>query len=202
MLNRLGTRRKHDAMDRRVAIILHGPPCTGKTAIAGELQRRVSARLISLDDGWLRGEFRHSGGERRYADLARAPEPVLIVEIGCGEPPDLGFYGATRGADEWVRVVRGSVREIFPFLLVTDHATALARIEQRLNERIRSGSTAAESKLFLMWQFVGLHSLHEHGDPRTAFPPMPNLTERRLVTSVRTASAFADEILCAVGAVE
>lgn len=189
-------------MDRRVAIILHGPPCTGKTAIAEELQRRVPARLISLDDGWLRGEFRHSGGERRYADVAGAPEPVLIIEVGCGEPPDLSFFGATRGAAEWVGVLRAAGREVFPFLLTADQATALARVERRLVERIRSGSVLPDNKLFLTWQFLGLHFLYEHRDARATFPDIPDFAERGLVTSDRTASGVADEILSAVGAVE
>lgn len=173
-------------MQRRVAIILHGPPCTGKTTIAAELRRLFHAGFISLDNGWAPGEFRHRGGPSRYADLAQAPEPVLVVEIGCGEPFDLSFPGATRGASEWVNVLRTSAREIWPFLLTATWKDVLQRLDERHGGDPR--------KLFFFWQFTGLNVLYQLRHPTATFPEIPDFQEHEITTSGRTLREVIDEI--------
>ncbi len=179
-------------MDRRVAIILHGPPCTGKTTIANELRKRLRAGFVSLDDGWCgAGGFRRQAGPRRYADLAQASESVPIVEIGCGEPPELTFPGATRAAHEWINTLRNARREVFPFLLSAEWA----EVAQRLDER-HSGDP---NKLFFIWQFIGLNALYERRHPLATFPQIQDFQERPIVTSGRTIPEVVDEIMAVAG---
>ena len=42
---------------------------------------------------------------------------VLVIEPAHGEPKDLRVKRATRGAEEWVNLIRASGRELFPYLL-------------------------------------------------------------------------------------
>ncbi|HEX4609049.1 MAG TPA: hypothetical protein VH092_12655, partial [Urbifossiella sp.] len=83
------------------AIILRGPPGVGKTTVRELLRSHLgrTARHINLDEYWGKGEWRYSQPDFRYADLQLATEPVLLVELGWGEPPGLAFPGATRGAN-------------------------------------------------------------------------------------------------------
>jgi hypothetical protein len=153
-------------MARHIAIVLHGPPCAGKTTISKQIRQRHSqATHISLDEGWSAGEVRYRGGTGRYADPATAQATVLIVEIGCGEPVDLAFPGATRAANEWVDVIRGSGRTLFPFLVWAEWQDEIARIEKRWQQQPWA--------LGGIWHDVGLYSLYERGHPIATFPAIP-----------------------------
>ena len=178
--------------ERNVAIVLHGPPAVGKTAISGSLRSRVGenrSRHISLDDGWHIGQFRYQGGVNRYSDLASAVEPVLIIELGCGEPPDLAFPGATRGADEWIDALRKAGREIFCFLLSADSQD----VEKRLEDRCRGN----EHALFLFWQYFGLLALYDRQHALVTIPGISGISESRIETSGRTVLEVAESIISA-----
>lgn len=179
---------------QRVAIILHGPPCVGKTEISREIRtRRATGTVlqISLDDGWSPGEFRYLGGPGRYADLSRAQEPILVVELGCGEPADLTFSGATRGAQEWVSVLQKSGRHLAPFLLWLECSDAVARLKNRWQNK--------PNALFFLGQQIGVYALYAHGDSITTFPVIPGFQEERVLTSGRTIAEVADEIMRKAG---
>jgi hypothetical protein len=177
-----------------VAIILHGPPCAGKTVIGREICSRragLGAHFISLDEGWGPNQIRYAGGGNRYLDLEQSTESLLVIELGCGEPADLSFHGATRGAQEWIRVLLDSGRRLCPFLLWPDWSDAISR----LNERHR-GSPCA---LFAVWQHVGLYALYERQDPTATFPATPGFREQRVNTSNRSVSDLAEEIMALAG---
>jgi hypothetical protein len=174
---------------KRVAIILHGPPSVGKTEISKEIRKRHTAgtvRHISLDDGWLPDECRYSGGPSRYADSYNAQEPILVVELGCGEPSDLTFSGATRAAQEWVSVLQSSGRTLAPFLLWLEWSDAVARLKKRCQNNPKS--------LFCFWQQIGVYTLYAHRDKMTTFPTMAGFHEESILTSGRTIAEVADEI--------
>lgn len=182
-------------MDRRIAIILHGPPAIGKTTIANDLVARLGAILISLDGGWGEGEVRYRGGPGRYADLTQAVEPVLVVELGCGEPADLSFPGASRGASEWITVLRNTGRELFPFLLTADPSEVPARLEHRLDEWIRLRRMPANNKFSMLCNFLGVHFLYANRHPLVTFPDVDGFYEQALSTTGRNAGAVVDEII-------
>src|SRR5262249_50479039 len=142
----------------------HGPPATGKSTLAEVLLQRFAetSRVISLDEGWLHGQWRKMGGTGRYADIRQATEPILLLEIGCGEPPPLDFPGATRGAKEWIDVLRETRREVLFFLLTLDWTDAVERLDRRY--------AGHEAKLFLVWQHLGLHALYAHKHAMATFP--------------------------------
>ena len=173
---------------------MHGPPSVGKTEISKEILRARTPgtiRLISLDDGWLPGEFRYSGGPPRYADLSKAQEPILVIELGCGEPPDLTFSGATRGAQDWVSVLQAPGRVVAPFLLWLEWSDAVARLTKRWQN--------SPNALFLILQSIGVYALYAHQDPLTTFPSMPGFHEERVLTSGRTIPEVAKEIMYKAG---
>jgi hypothetical protein len=173
----------------KIAIVLHGPPCSGKTQTANELVRRLTparSRFVSLDVGWAPGHPRYSPGSLRYADLVAAPEPVLVIEIGCGEPCDLKFPGATQGAAEWIELLRRSNRRVLAFALRMDWDDARARLWDRYRGR--------PAALFEFWQHIGLYSLFVHGDPIATFPPSVGLSEEPLNSSKQTIAEMADYI--------
>jgi hypothetical protein len=178
---------------RRVAIVLYGPPATGKSTLAEVLRHRLvqASRTISLDDGWLHGQWRKTGGAGRYADIRQATEPILLLEIGCGEPPPLDFPGATRAANEWIDVLRESGREDFFFLLTLDWTDAAERIDRRF--------TGQEAKLFLVWQHLGLHALYAHKHAMVTFVSNLGVQEHALDTSKLTSEMAADEVLRIAG---
>ena len=78
----------------------------GKTTVADLLCHRLMAGTkIILDNEWFPGEVRYKGGPTRYLDLQNRTEGTIVIEIGCGEPPDLCQPGATTGALEWKDVL-------------------------------------------------------------------------------------------------
>ena len=186
-------------MNRRIAVILHGPPATGKTALSEQLRQRLSAKHISLDEGWFPGDARFKGGPDRYAEIASATDNVLLIELGCGEPVDLSFDGATRGAAEWISVLQRSGREVFGFRLCADPDDAAKRIEERLNRWIQEKRMERTNKLFAFWQFLGLHFLDQMRHPIATFPEIDGFVETEIVTTGRSESECADQIMIAVG---
>jgi len=173
--------------DQSVAIVLHGPPAVGKTTIGEEIVRRFpgNAKLISLDAGWGCGDARHSGGSRRYADLALATDKILVIELGCGEPADMASQGATQAAAEWIQTLRGANRTIRAFLLWIEWPEARARLAARYYGH--------EHALFLFWHHIGLYALYEHADPLATFPEIAGFSEQRLnVTSQQTPVIVTD----------
>lgn len=173
----------------KIAIVLHGPPCSGKTETAKELVRRLTparSSFLSLDAGWMPGHFRYHPGPQRYADVAAVSEPVLLIEVGCGEPCDLRLPGATQGAAEWVDVLRRANRRIHAFALRMDWDDARARLLDRYRGR--------PAALFEFWQHVGLYALFVHGDPIATFPAEVELSEEPLDSSKMTIVEMVDYI--------
>jgi hypothetical protein len=113
-------------MAHRVAIVLRGPPCGGKTTVLRFLRARLpTSASVSLDDGWSKGERRF--GADRYGDLRAKGDP-LLVELGFGEPEGLSFPGATRNPREWVDILMAEGRAVFLFLL----KPPLAELDRRI----------------------------------------------------------------------
>jgi hypothetical protein len=186
-------------MSRRIAIILHGPPGTGKSTLSDEIYRRLPARHISLDGGWMPGEIRHRGGPGRYADLATAVERVLLIELGCGEPLDMSFAGATRGAPEWICALKQSGREVFGFRLLAEPDDAAQRIEERLDRWIRERMITPDQRLGLLWNFLGLHFLYNMRHATATFPQIIDFAEMDIMTTGHSVPEVADQIMTSAG---
>lgn len=176
-------------VEEQVAVILHGPPVTGKSTLSQELQKRFPGlcRHVSLDEGWTGEHPFRFRLEERYQDLQVAREPILIVEVGCGEPPNLDFNGATRGAREWIEVLTAAERRIIPFLLMLDWNDVVPRLETR--------HRGDASLLFCVWQFVGLYTLFQQRHPLATFDARLGLKEHQINTSQLNIAQAADEIL-------
>ena len=130
-------------MNPKHAIILRGPPAIGKTSVTGLLVTKIpsgQSKRIDLDLGWGRNEgWRYEQGDQRYADL-KANEDFLILELGCGEPGDWSFNGATRNPREWISILEKEGRYIHLFRLLTDFETW----KQRLLKKVPEGDQGAE----------------------------------------------------------
>jgi thymidylate kinase len=117
---------------RKIAIVLRGPPGSGKTEVAQVLEGLFSGRcaFVNLDQFWVQGEKRFVGS-CRYWDLDD-PRDVLIIELGYGEPWPRSFDGATRNPKEWLRVLQNAKREVFLFRLDVPVEETLARTCHRM----------------------------------------------------------------------
>ncbi len=104
-------------MARKIAIVLRGPPGSGKTEVSRSLEGLFAGRcaIANLDQFWVQGEKRF-GGRCRYWDLDD-PREVLIIELGYGEPWPRSFDGATKNPKEWLQVLQEAQRQVFLFLL-------------------------------------------------------------------------------------
>lgn len=171
------------------AIILRGPPGVGKSAVRNLLRQHLgdSARFINLDSYWEKNEWRYAEPDFRYADLQLATEPVLLVELAWGEPDNLAFPGATRGANEWVSILRKVNREIFPFLLTADWNDIVNRLTHRHGDHAD------------VLDQLGRASFYEHHHPMFTYPSIPGFIERTINTSNRTEESVANEIKKVVG---
>jgi hypothetical protein len=168
------------------AIILRGPPGVGKSAVRTMLRGDLgdSTRFIHLDAYWGKGEWRYAQPEFRYADILLAKEPILMVELAWGEPEGLAFPGATRGADEWMGILRWAKREIYPFLLVADWNDILKRLTDR------HGHDGNHDVL----EELGRASFYEHNHYLFSYPEIPGITERKIDTTGKTAESVAEII--------
>lgn len=175
----------------RKAIILRGPPGVGKSAVCKLLRGHFgeTARHINLDTYWGKGEWRYTQPEFRYADLQLAPEPVLVVELAWGEPDGLAFHGATRGAGEWIGMLRQAGREVLPFYLTAEWSDILKRLMERHG---RDGQHHVMAEL-------GRASFYEHKHPLFRYPDLLGITERRIDTTGKTAESVAEVIIEAAG---
>ncbi len=170
----------------RKAIILRGPPGVGKSAVCAALRGYLgkSARHINLDMYWGKGEWRYAQPEFRYADLQLATEPVVVVELAWGEPSGLVFPGATRGAYEWIGILRRAEREIFPFFLTAEWGDILKRLTDRHG---RDGHHDVLAEL-------GRASFYEHKHYLFSYPEELGITERPIDTTGKDAGSVAEVI--------
>lgn len=185
-------------MPRKVAIVLHGPPAIGKSTVWGILNSQYQAKRISLDDGWMPNEFRFRGGPGRYADLANEASQLLVIELGIGEPYGRSFDGATKGAHEWVQVLKNASREIFAFRLSASPEHAIRRVTERA-ERRSNGNTSKHS-MISDWQHT--HDLYARRSPVVTFPPIEGFQETVLDTSERSPEEVCAEIAQTVNLAE
>ena len=120
---------------QKLAIILRGPPATGKSTVAEAICASArtcgySAKVVNLDQGWLAHErpSRH-GGPARYPELVSCSEDLLVVELAQGEPSLLGVAGegATHNPLEWLSLIMPEW-QVFSFLLWADWDQLSARL--------------------------------------------------------------------------
>ncbi len=168
------------------AIVLRGPPGVGKSAVRDLLRAHLgkSVRYINLDAHWGKGEWRSAYPEFRYADLQLATEPVLVIELAWGEPDGLAFPGATRGANEWMGILKAAKREIFPFFLTAQWSDILKRLTDR-HGHDGNHNVLAE---------LGRASFYEHNHALFCYPDIPGITERTVDTTGKTAESVAETI--------
>ena len=119
--------RLHDPL----AIVIRGPPCSGKTTVCRTLARKFEgiSAVVNLDDEWWYGDRRHAG-TYRYVDL-QTSAPVLIIELGLGEPPDWRSPGATLNPEEWVTMIEADRRRVSFFHLTAPTHVLLERARKR-----------------------------------------------------------------------
>jgi hypothetical protein len=173
-------------MDRKIAIVLRGPPGAGKTTIACEIRRRlkVTTGFVMLDTFWYPGEKRFEG-HCRYWDLIDDCD-ALIIELGYGEPEPEKFFGATKNPGEWLHILEAGGREVFFFLLWAPIAESLLRKQGRMES-----SYAREA-----------HQRYDDGNACSQSVFIPRLLrpvfEPLIRTDQHSIQATADQILAAV----
>jgi hypothetical protein len=132
----------------------------------------------------------------RYADIRDAPEPLLVIELGCGEPSNLSFDGAMRGASEWIDILRAAGREIFSFLLWIEWEEMLERVVERsLREN-------PKTPLYSIWNGVGVYALYAQRHPYHTLPEAATIGIREVIINAskqRSKEAITDEILRSAG---
>ena len=187
-----------DNIARKLAIILHAPPATGKSQVCDRLEARIPhSRIINLDDDWSPTESRYRGGNNRYQSLFEAKESVLTIELCCGEPADMKFPGATQDSPKWVGLLRDSGREVFAFRLRTDYPTAVKRLEDRLERRREKKH---EPSLWDITNAIGIREMFEQGHRLVTFPSIPGFQEQLIDTNNMTFDDVCEEILSLTGA--
>jgi len=125
-------------IDRKLAIILRGPPATGKSTIAEAICASAStsgrsAKMVNLDHGWSANERpAQNGGPARYPELVSCEEDVLVIELAQGEPCLIGVpgEGATLNPSEWLNLIKPG-RAVFSFLLWADWDHLAAWLRKR-----------------------------------------------------------------------
>lgn len=117
-------------MPKKHAVVLRGPMGVGKSTVADILcQQLMSGEKVILDNWWYPGQMRYGGGLPRYFVLRHRTETTIVIEIGCGEPPDLCQPGATTGALEWNEVLEGQGRAVYLFQLWAEWPTIRANMQ-------------------------------------------------------------------------
>jgi hypothetical protein len=167
---------KTESKNRKIAILLHGPTCMGKSTVARLLLGGLAP--VILDQEWAVGERRYLGGPKRYEDL-RSDESLIVFELGCGEPLGLPFPGATRGALEWRQLLESENRKLFAFLLWSDWSD----VERRVRERGENIEWAR-----------GWYDLYVQKDDRVTFPSSVRIRQHKIVTSGKTPMDVANDI--------
>jgi hypothetical protein len=104
------------------------------------------------------------------------------MELAWGEPPDLSFPGATRGANEWVDVLRQAGRQIFAFLLTADWHEIVTRL------------IARHIDLLAAMNQIGRASFYEHHHHYFMYPAIPGFVEQTIDTTGRTEQSVVDEV--------
>ena len=118
-------------MTKRIAIVLRGPMGVGKSTVADELCRLLSAGpKIVLDDHY------QSRGPARDAIFTARKEDALVIELGCGEPLDLSFDGFTRAAVAWHEALRRDGREVHLFKLWAEWQTVRQNMSLRRSDQL------------------------------------------------------------------
>lgn len=149
---------------RRVAILLRGPQCTGKTTTAQILL--AGKKPVSLDDG-------------NY-DQLRTSDDVLVIELGYGEsegePP-----GPTREPAQWQQVLADEKRELYAFFLTADRSVREERAKKERWRNVSAGTLNASD------------AIHRRPEV-TAFAKTAGITEVTIDTSRKSESEVADEI--------
>jgi len=135
--------------------------------------------VIILDSEWFPGQRRYVGHPTRYSDLRGRQSDILIIELACGEPPDLSTNGATRGAQEWAAILRGEGRKIYAFLLqCSDNQDAEKRI------KARGHGNASLGEMFF-------HGAYASRSPLVTFPPSASINEFPIdVSTISEEKAF------------
>jgi hypothetical protein len=125
------------AAKEHIAVLLRGSIGVGKSTVVDILLSKLgqpAKTQANLDSGWGEHEFRYTNkGAERYADLAKRQEPVLFIELSCGEPFVLGLsgHGATLNPREWISILDSENRRLHAFLLTAPWADTETRLRQR-----------------------------------------------------------------------
>ena len=166
----------------------------GKSAVADELCQRLGAgEKIILDEGWgicrcdrrLIPEFRYGGGQERYEDIRGHGNDAIVLELGCGEPMDLAFAGATRAATEWLSVLEGDSREVLLFRLAADWDVIRSRMQT--------------SRRFQLLMARIWYNAYATNLDIVSLPAEIQQRERVIDVSTKSEVQVADEIMAAAG---
>jgi hypothetical protein len=159
---------------QRIAILLRGPQCVGKTTTGRLLFGGEDP--VSLDNG------------PPFAGL-RSGETVLVLELGRGEDYPIrpnSRPGRTRNPGEWLTVLAEEKRPLWAFFLTADWPAVEVRARSEGGRRVTRESARLS---------YDLHESHEEG---TTLPATAGIRERTIDTTRMTADEVAAEILRAV----
>jgi hypothetical protein len=147
--------------DQRIAILLRGRQCTGKTEVGILL---AGKKPISLDDG-------------NY-DQLRASKDVLVIELGYGEAPGKP-PGPTCDPGKWQRVLAEENRALHAFFLTADRVVREARAAQSGRRGVGVPSLNASDQIH-SWpevvQFAKRAGIFEH-EIDTSLKSLPQVAD-------------------------
>ncbi len=163
-------------LDEKIAIVLHGPPCSGKTTVKDAISVALgdtTVGFVSLDRYWVPTDSKYRGGPYNYRDLRSADEQVLVIELAEGEPLGYQSPGATRAARAWVDILKATNRQISAYRLWVRERD----FEVRLRNRPGENSISMELKRRLYKDYLD-------GALTTRFDPdIVELEEKNIDTS-------------------
>ncbi|MGI8980791.1 MAG: hypothetical protein ACR2FY_16305, partial [Pirellulaceae bacterium] len=145
----------------------------------------VGRAKIILDNEWFPGEVRYKGGPSRYLDLQNRTEGTIVIEIGCGEPPDLCQPGATTGALEWIEVLDRQGRAVHPFLLWAEWPAIRANMQSKRS-------------LEILWARLWHEAYRNQIDVVSLPKPLADI-EQQIKVDGKSAKEVAAEILAIIG---
>jgi hypothetical protein len=120
---------------QRIAILLHGPSCVGKTSVGRLLLNNNEP--IELGPG--------------PYDYLRSSENVIVLHLGCGEDYPLradSHLGPTRNPEPWQQVIEEENRALFAFLLTADWPAIEARALAESSRGVTLGSACLSYQLY------------------------------------------------------
>lgn len=169
-----GKRRRHPVAERAPALIVAGPTCSGKSALALQLARTLNGVVINADSMQVYRELRVLTARPSVADEAAVPHALYGVR-GAAEPGSVGWW---REAASWEMIAARAAGKL-PILCGGTGLYFLS-LTRGLADIPAVGAAAREEARTLLAQLgaAALHARLAGIDPATAAQLRPHDSQR------------------------